>query len=150
VRQTTFAKEVAFAQNGDYRFFSVVGHNSKLDLAFLDIKNGVRWVPLREHNLIFVVSCGRSAFTDLAKVQKDLGIEGRLVVRLHDGSALCTGCAKLHFDDISDIMNVKGMPSEVLETSPLWRQQEESPRDVQDLPFQRQILPSFSAFSMMF
>jgi hypothetical protein len=47
-------------------------------------------------------------------------------------------------------MNVKGMPSEVLETSPLWRQQEESPRDVQDLPFQRQILPSFSAFSMIF
>jgi hypothetical protein len=43
--QAFFAKEVAGAQNGDDRGFALTGDGGELDLAFLDVKDGVPASP---------------------------------------------------------------------------------------------------------
>jgi hypothetical protein len=69
------------AQNSDDRFLSVVGDDRELDLAFLDIKDGVRRFALREDNLFLMVFRSGSSVASLG--QKELGIEWNLFFRCH-------------------------------------------------------------------
>src|SRR6202158_4491347 len=50
----SFAKELAGLQNCDHRFLALLGHDSKLDLASLNVKNRVRHFALLEHVLVLV------------------------------------------------------------------------------------------------
>jgi hypothetical protein len=47
-----FAKELAWLQNPDHGFLALLGQDSKLDLAFLNVKNRVRDIALPENVLI--------------------------------------------------------------------------------------------------
>jgi hypothetical protein len=74
-RQTAFAKKVCRSQNSDDGFFAVSGNNGKLDLAFLDIEDGVSGIALGENRLILAAGGQGPSCADLG--QETLGIEGR-------------------------------------------------------------------------
>ena len=44
--QTSFAKKMTWSQNCNYRFLALLGNDSELDLALLDVKNRVRDLSL--------------------------------------------------------------------------------------------------------
>jgi hypothetical protein len=46
--QTSFAKEVIWSQDCNYRFLALLGNDGEFDLALLDVKNRVRDLSLRE------------------------------------------------------------------------------------------------------
>jgi len=71
--QTSFAKELTGSQDCDYRFLALLGNDSELDLALLDVKNGVRDLSLGKDNLILPISRYRLAPTHLG--EKYLGIK---------------------------------------------------------------------------
>src|ERR1700730_12473928 len=50
----SFAKELAGLQDCDDRFLALLRHDSKLDLAPLNVKNRVRDIALLEHMLVLV------------------------------------------------------------------------------------------------
>jgi hypothetical protein len=54
--QTSFAKEVAGAQDRDDRFFALLGNDGKLELACLNVEDGVRKIALREDLLVLLES----------------------------------------------------------------------------------------------
>ena len=41
---------------GDNRLLAVLGYDADLDLALLDVKDGIRLVPLGEDSLIFAIT----------------------------------------------------------------------------------------------
>jgi hypothetical protein len=49
-----FTKELFGSQYSDYRFLALIGQDSHLDLAFLNVKHRVRDIALREHILILL------------------------------------------------------------------------------------------------
>jgi hypothetical protein len=49
-----FTKELFGSQYSDYRFLALIGQDSHLDLAFLNVKRRVRDIALREHILILL------------------------------------------------------------------------------------------------
>src|ERR1700694_4277821 len=53
--QTSFAKKMTWSQDCNHRFLALLGNDSELDLALLDVKNRVRNIALRENNLILPV-----------------------------------------------------------------------------------------------
>jgi len=53
--QTAFAKKIAGSQNCDDGFFSVLGRDGELDLAFLEVKDRVCHVSLCENDLILLI-----------------------------------------------------------------------------------------------
>src|ERR1700731_2844779 len=50
--QTSFAQELTWSQNCNHRFLALLGNDGELDLAFLNVKNRVRDLSLRENDLI--------------------------------------------------------------------------------------------------
>jgi hypothetical protein len=74
-RQTSLAEEIAFFQDGDDCFLSLIGEDGELDLAFLDVENGVRSVTLDKNTLAFAVFDNRSSAVGFC--QKDSDIETR-------------------------------------------------------------------------
>ena len=44
--QATFAAELVRPQNCDDGFLPLLGNNGDLDLAFLDVEDGIRWIAL--------------------------------------------------------------------------------------------------------
>jgi hypothetical protein len=73
-RQAPFAEEVGRPQDGHNGFFTMPRNNGELDLAFLDVKEGIGGVALRENRFILAVRGEGPSLTDLG--QKALGIEG--------------------------------------------------------------------------
>jgi hypothetical protein len=71
--QAPFAEELSGLQNSDDRFLALVGYDSELDPAFLDVKNRIRDLSLRENNLILPVLQNR--LPPPHSGEKDLGIE---------------------------------------------------------------------------
>src|ERR1700733_12973354 len=60
--QTSFAEKVIRFQNSHDCFLAPLGNDSELDLALLDVKNGVRRIALPEHNFILsLIGNGSSA-----------------------------------------------------------------------------------------
>ena len=44
--QTSFAKKMTGSEHCNHRFLALLGNDGEFDLAFLDVKNRVRHVPL--------------------------------------------------------------------------------------------------------
>jgi hypothetical protein len=72
----TFAEEVFGPPNGDHRFLALLADNRELDLAGLNVEDGVGRIALRENPLVLLVFRQSPSFADLG--QKHLGNEGRL------------------------------------------------------------------------
>src|SRR5216684_1278502 len=71
--QTSFAKKVTWSQDCNHRFLALLGKDSELHLALLDVKNRVRSISLRENNLILPVLGYRLSLTHLG--EKYFGIK---------------------------------------------------------------------------
>ena len=81
--QAALAKEVAVPVECDNRFLSLLGDNADLDLAFLDVEDGIPPVSLGEDLLVLpIVRHGSPA---VHSVEEHLDVEGRLLPCLrHD------------------------------------------------------------------
>jgi hypothetical protein len=71
--QTSFAEKLVRFQNGDHRFLALLGNDGELDLALLDVKNGVGDLPLRKNDLILPLFGYRFSLAYLG--EKPFGIE---------------------------------------------------------------------------
>src|SRR6266478_1621422 len=80
--QTSFAKKVTWSQDCNHRFLALLGNDSELDLALLDVKNRVRNLSLRENDFVPPVFGYRFSLTRLG--EKYFGIEGGLASLLHN------------------------------------------------------------------
>lgn len=49
--QASFAEKLTLSMDGDHSLLPLVGNNRDLDLSGLEVKQGVRAVPLGEHQL---------------------------------------------------------------------------------------------------
>src|ERR1700733_9015805 len=59
--QTSLAKEIACPEYGDDSFLPLFGKHDELPFAFVDIENRIRWIALRKHNLVRLISGYRSS-----------------------------------------------------------------------------------------
>jgi hypothetical protein len=73
-RKTRFTKETRWFQNRDHRFFALLGYDGQLNLAILDIEDGIRRIPLRKNNVLLLGLEDRFAAADLS--EEELEIEG--------------------------------------------------------------------------
>ena len=79
--QTALAKEIAGFQKCDHGFLALLGDDGLLDLAALDVENGIRGIALPEHDLILpIIGNGSSA---IYLGEKHLGIERQLCFAFH-------------------------------------------------------------------
>jgi hypothetical protein len=53
--QTSFAKKLTWSQDCYHRFLALLGNDSELDLALLNVEDRVRDLSLRKNNLILPV-----------------------------------------------------------------------------------------------
>src|ERR1700729_189473 len=84
--QTSFAEKVIRFQNSHDCFLAPLGNDSELDLALLDVKNGVRRIALPEHNFILsIIGNGSSAVYPREKL---FGIERELCFGFHCRASL--------------------------------------------------------------
>jgi hypothetical protein len=68
-----FTEELVRIEYGDDSFLSLLGYDSDLDLASLDVEDRICRITLREYDLILAVRRNASAFADLG--EKGLWIE---------------------------------------------------------------------------
>jgi len=59
--QTSLSKKVTGFQDCNHYFLALHGNDSEFDLALLDVKDGVRRLPLRENDLIVPIGGYRSS-----------------------------------------------------------------------------------------
>jgi hypothetical protein len=86
--QTSLAKKVAGSEHCHYRFLALLGNDSELDLALLDVKNRIRYLSLRKYNLLLPVFRYRFSLPDLG--EKYLGIKRRFGYFPHKGVPSCS------------------------------------------------------------
>src|SRR5580693_1907582 len=79
--QTSFAEKVTRFQNSYDRFLAPLGNDGELDLALLDVKNGVCRIALPEHNFILSIIVNGSPAIYLR--EKHFGIERELCFAFH-------------------------------------------------------------------
>ena len=79
VRQPS-PKKSPFPMQGDDRFLPLLGYDNDLDLALLDVENGVGGVALREDILIF--SIGRYRPSAIHGAQEGFHVESLFFLRL--------------------------------------------------------------------
>ena len=77
--EAAFTKKTTTLQDGHDGFFALLGHNRELDLALLQIKHGIRRIPLRKDNV--VLSGFRIVFPLPTLVRKVLGLKGEVRLR---------------------------------------------------------------------
>src|SRR5260370_31228958 len=65
--QTSFAEKMPGSQDCNHRFLALLGNDGEVDLALLDVKNGVGDLPLRENNLILSIFGYRFSFAHLGE-----------------------------------------------------------------------------------
>ncbi len=87
--QATFAEEIAGSQNCDHSFLTLLGDDGLLDLAALNVKNGIGRVALSEYNLLLLI-IGR-ALPAVYFREKLFGIERELSLPFHCKPALSRG-----------------------------------------------------------
>src|SRR6267143_766027 len=85
VTAAAVAKEITNTQNREDRFLALPGQHLQLDLALLDIEDCICGISLREDDLPPTQLSHGFSGPDLG--QKDLGIESRLRVTLHQSSS---------------------------------------------------------------
>jgi hypothetical protein len=90
--QTSFAKEVIWSQDCNYRFLALLGNDGEFDLALLDVKNRVRDLSLRENNLVLPIFGYCFSLAHLG--EKFFGIERGFNSLPHKGSPFSSrkGC----------------------------------------------------------
>src|SRR3981189_2619479 len=71
--QAPLTAELPCSKNCDDRLLPLVGNDGNLDLALLDIEDGIRGIALREDNLILAILGYGSSLADFG--EKGLGIE---------------------------------------------------------------------------
>src|SRR6202165_3009380 len=81
---TSFAKKMTWSQDCDDCFLALLGNDSELDPALLDVKNRVRDLSLRKNNLILPIFGYRFSLAHLG--EKCLGIKRGLNSLPHKGS----------------------------------------------------------------
>src|SRR5690348_11425710 len=62
--KTALAEEIVRPKDRDDRFLALLGYDGELRLAFLDVENRIRRVPLRIDDLTFAVLADATAFPD--------------------------------------------------------------------------------------
>jgi hypothetical protein len=72
--KTSLAKKVADTQDGEDRFFALLGQDPQLDLAFLDVEDGICRVSLRKDHL--PPTQPDPGFPDPTLAKKSLGSKG--------------------------------------------------------------------------
>jgi hypothetical protein len=82
IRQASLTKEVAGLQDGHYRLLALFGNNRELDLAFVDIENGVGRVALEKDLVVLRILPQRPSFSGL-----------RETPRHRNRACLCASCA---------------------------------------------------------
>src|SRR4029453_1449468 len=82
--QTRFAKKLTRSEDCNDRFLALLGNDSELDLALLDVENCVRNLSLRKNNLILPIFGYRFSFAHLG--EKYFGIERGFNSLPHKGS----------------------------------------------------------------
>src|SRR5580700_255052 len=82
--QTPFAEKLTWSQDRNHRFLALLGNDSELDLALLDVKNRVRDLSLRKNNLILSIFGYRFSFAHLG--EKCFGIKRGFNSLPHKGS----------------------------------------------------------------
>src|SRR6266403_5934707 len=82
--ETSFAEKMTGSQDCNYCFLALLGNDGEFELAFLDVKNGVRHVSLRENNLVLAIFEYRFALADFG--EEFLGIERGLGAGAHKES----------------------------------------------------------------
>src|ERR1700722_8254507 len=79
--ETSFAKKLTGSQDGDYGFLPLFENHRELELAFLNVEDGVRRFALRENDLIRLIFCYRRSLADFG--EKLLGIDRDLTLLRH-------------------------------------------------------------------
>src|SRR6476660_8814752 len=79
--QATFAAEFIRPEECDDGFLPLLGSDGDFDLAFLDVENGIRRVPLREDNPILAVPADAPSLADFS--EKGFWIERRSLFNRH-------------------------------------------------------------------
>ena len=69
----------------DDRFLPLLGNNADLDLAFLNVKDRIRMIPLQEDP--FILSIRRYGRTPIHGGEKRCDLEGRLALCLHENTS---------------------------------------------------------------
>src|ERR1700732_3324736 len=95
--QTSFTEKVAGSEDCNHRFLALLGNDSELDLALLDVKNRVRDLSLRKNNLILSIFGYRFSFAHLG--EKCFWIKRGFSFLPHKGLPLSRveyGCAADH------------------------------------------------------
>src|ERR1700720_4223788 len=82
--QTPFAKKMTGSQDCNDCFLALLGNDSELDLALLDVKNRVRDLSLRKNNFILSIFGYRFSFAHLG--EKYFGIKRGFNSLPHKGS----------------------------------------------------------------
>jgi hypothetical protein len=78
-RQTAFAEEASFRQDGHYRFFALLGHDRELYLAALDVENRIRRISLRKDGRVRWVLMSGLSTVDFCEEKTEIE-HGRLVL----------------------------------------------------------------------
>jgi hypothetical protein len=60
--QTSFTEKMPGSQDCNHRFLALLGNDGELDLALLDVKNGIGDLSLRKSNLILSIFGYRFSF----------------------------------------------------------------------------------------
>jgi hypothetical protein len=71
-RQASLAAEFVRPMNRDNGFFAVFGNHRDSEFAFMNVKNRIRRIALREDNLIFSISGYGLSFASLRKEGSDV------------------------------------------------------------------------------
>src|ERR1700726_5360989 len=82
--QTSFTEKVAGSEDCNHRFLALLGNDSELDLALLDVKNRVRDLSLRKNNFILSIFGYRFSLAHLG--EKYFGIKRGFNSLPHKGS----------------------------------------------------------------
>src|ERR1700694_4101093 len=88
--QTPFAEKMPGSEDCNDRFLALLGNDSELDLALLDIKNRVRDLSLRKNNLIVPII--RYCFPLAHLGEKYFGIKRGFNSLPHKDSVFLYGC----------------------------------------------------------
>src|SRR5690349_10954146 len=81
---TSFSEKMTRSYDCNHRFLALLGNNSELDLALLDVKNRVRGLALRKYDLILPIFGYRFSFAHLG--EKCFGIKRGFNSLPHKGS----------------------------------------------------------------
>ena len=108
--QAALAEEIAGSQNCDHGFLALLGDDGLLDLAALNVENGIRRIALPEDNLILPIV--GNALSAVYFREKHFGIERELCFAIHRRAHLLM--TRLILDSRNTILLERPPPPPVL------------------------------------